>query len=71
MAPDHETDKPLVVVGPVLTDLWREIIWRPNACSGQLHGTGERERETVCLRVCVCVCVCVFVSECECESMRV
>ena len=63
----RQTDKPLVVVGPVLADLWREIIWRPNARSGQLHGTGERERETVC----VCVCECVFVSECECESMRV
>ena len=45
---DDGVHSPLVVVGSVLTDLWREVVWGANAGPGQLHGAGRQtERESV------------------------
>ena len=35
--PHSNTHSPLVIVWPVLTDLWREVVWSPNTCPCQLH----------------------------------
>ena len=43
------THSPLVIVWPVLTDLWREVVWSPNTCPCQLHSAAgsEGQRLTV------------------------
>lgn len=37
----------LVVIGPILTDLWGEVVRCPNTGPGQLHGTTQCTETTL------------------------